>query len=310
MIEPLVTVIMPSFNHAQYIENAIESVLNQTYKNIELIVNDDGSTDNTHEVLQKYIGHDQVTVILNKKNRNQGVVLNEAIDIAKGEYIGILPSDDWYLPDKIQLQVDKFKQMSSKVGVVYSAGLEYFEDTGETKPTGLKLFRGNILEKMLTEPFCVFPVTPLFRKSCFSIVRFDESYRAEGEGLYVRLAQYCEYDFVEETLGVMRKHTYNTGRNVDLMCTENLRWWADFFDGKDFPPELMKYKSYTMARLKRLYGLEKIVRNHDFRSGRVLLLGAIAELPSRIFDVKLIGAIVLTFFPENMCKKLIKLYKS
>ena len=153
MTEPLVTVIIPSYNHAQYIENAIESVLNQTYKNVELIVNDDGSSDGTHEVLKKYIGNDRITIILNKENRNQAVVLNEAIDIARGEFIGVLPSDDWYLPRKIEMQVEKFNQVFKKVGVIYGAGLSYFEDTKETKPTGLKMYRGNILEKMITEPF-------------------------------------------------------------------------------------------------------------------------------------------------------------
>ncbi len=310
MDEPLVSVVIPSYNHAQYIENAIESVLSQTYKNLEIIINDDGSTDQTHQILQKYIGHNLITVILNKNNRNQAAVLNEAIDIAKGEFIGLLPSDDWYLPKKIELQIEKFKQVSNQVGVIYGAGLRYYEESKETVPTGLRLFRGNILEKMITEPFCVFPVTPLFRKSCFAKVRFDESYRAEGERLYLRLAQYCDYDFVDEPVAVMRTHTYNTGQNVNLMCTENLRGWSEFFDGKDFPPKLMKHRPYMMSHLKRLYGLEKIVKNKDFLAGRALLIGAIFERPIKILDLKIICALILTILPQEISKLLINQYKS
>ena len=132
MYKPLVSVIMPSYNHAQYIETAIKSVLEQTYSNIELIINDDGSTDDTHNVLKKYINDDRIVVILNKENRNQAVVLNESIDISKGEYIGILPSDDWYLPKKIELQVEKFCNVSQKVGVVYGAGQRRLE-AGEVR---------------------------------------------------------------------------------------------------------------------------------------------------------------------------------
>lgn len=308
-MKPLVTVIIPSFNHAQYIESAIESVLNQTYENIELIINDDGSTDGTHEVLRRYVGRNRISVILNKVNRNQAAVLNEAIDIAKGEFIGLLPSDDWYLPRKIELQMNKFEQVSKDVGVIYGAGLNYYEATKEMAPTGLRMYRGNILEKMITEPFCVFPVTPLFRKECFSLVRFDDNYRAEGEGLYLRLAQYLEFDYVDEPIAVMRTHTYNTGRNVDLMCEENLRWWPAFFEGKDFPSELRKYRKFSLGRLKRLYGLEKIMRKKNFRAGRHLLLSAILEQPGFMLDPKVIAGIFLSFMPAKMASLIIRAYK-
>ena len=153
-------------------------------------------------------------------------------------------------------------------------------------------------------------MTPLFRKDCFSLVRFDESYRAEGEGLYIRLAQYCEYDYVDEPIAVMRRHTYNTGKNVDLMCEESLRWWAALFVGKDFPSELKKYKSYSMARIKRLYGLENIMRKQNLQDGRKLLIGSILEQPTRLTDPKIIAGILLTLLPEKISTSLIKAYKS
>jgi len=306
---PLVSIIIPSYNHAQYIENAIESVLNQTYQNIELIINDDGSNDNTHEVLKKYIGTTRVTIKLNQKNRNQATVLNEAIDMAKGDFIGFLPSDDWYLPNKIELQIKKFESVSAEVGVIYGAGLFYLQESGEMLPTGLKLFKGNILEEMLKGPFNVFPVTPLFRKNCFSMVKFDETYSAEGEGLYVRLAKYVKFDYVDEVIGVMRAHTYNIGANIDKMCSDNLRWWPDFFKAQDLPENLRKYKPVVMGRLKRMYGLEYIIRANNFRKGCFLLIQAIYEQPAYILDYKVLVGVLSALFPSQISIFLVNFYK-
>ena len=130
---PLVTVIIPSYNHAQYIENAIQSVLDQTYQNLELIVVDDGSQDQSHAVISKFSNHPKITTILNKQNKGQSSVLNQAIRLAKGKYISLLPSDDWYLPHKTAVQVAKFETCGDEVGAVYAAGARFFEDTGETQ---------------------------------------------------------------------------------------------------------------------------------------------------------------------------------
>lgn len=85
--QKLVTVIIPSYNHAQYILEAIESVKAQTYKNWELIIIDDGSTDNTHEVLRSMPIDERITLILNKDNKRQSARINQALTVAKGKYI-------------------------------------------------------------------------------------------------------------------------------------------------------------------------------------------------------------------------------
>ena len=89
-----------------------------------------------------------------------------------------------------RVTVKKFGEVSEKVGVVYGTGIRYFEDTGEERVIGIKKYRGNILHQLITEPFCVYPITPLFKRECFEKVRFDESYRAEGEGAFLKIAIY------------------------------------------------------------------------------------------------------------------------
>ena len=80
--DPLVSVIIPSYNHAQWIGNAIESVLNQTYKNIELIIVDDGSTDNSKQVISKYLGDPRIKAIFKENNKGQSHSFNIAIDLS------------------------------------------------------------------------------------------------------------------------------------------------------------------------------------------------------------------------------------
>ena len=304
---PLVTVIIPSYNHAQYIQTAIESVFAQTYSNIELIVNDDGSVDGTHDVLEKYSGYSNVRIIQNKGNRGQGYVLNESIAIASGEFISILPSDDWYLPDKTALQVRKFQESQPDVCVVYGSGSFYDELKQKLVPAQLNFYKGDVLERMVLEQNFVHPVTPMFRKKCFEKVRFDESYRAEGEGLFIRLSRYCKFDFVTQSVGVMRTHNYNTGANVDLMCSENHRWWNDFFLEKGLPPEIKRHEGFVLGRLKRMYGLEYIARTNNRSKGRRLLIDAIFLNPQYLLDWKVCGGIALTLFPTYLTDAIIKL---
>ena len=140
-----VTVIIPSYNHENYISRAIDSVLNQDSDDWELIVIDDGSRDGTADVLSRYQNDSRVSIVLNPENKGQGAVVNQALGMAVGKYISFLPSDDWYLPGKISAQLKKFQEVGRSVGVVYARGYRYYEDTGETLPVELPMFKGNVL---------------------------------------------------------------------------------------------------------------------------------------------------------------------
>ena len=104
----LVSVIMPSYNTASYIEETVRSVLNQTYTNWELIIVDDCSTDNTDEILDK-ISDDRIRIYKNKKNAGAAVSRNRALREAKGRWIAFLDSDDFWFPDKLEKQLQFMK---------------------------------------------------------------------------------------------------------------------------------------------------------------------------------------------------------
>jgi len=111
----MVSVIIATYNQAPYIKNAIESALNQTFKNIEIIVIDDGSTDNTKEVISSFIKDKKIKYIY-QPNLGSAIARNNAINISQGKYIAILDSDDvWLDRDKLKKQVDFLKKNSDYV---------------------------------------------------------------------------------------------------------------------------------------------------------------------------------------------------
>ena len=104
--EPLVSIIMPAYNAARFIRHSIQSVLQQSFQNWELLVTDDASTDNTPQVLEMAATQDpRIKVFLLKQNQGPGAARNHSLSQAKGRYIAFLDSDDLWLPHKLEQQL-------------------------------------------------------------------------------------------------------------------------------------------------------------------------------------------------------------
>ena len=123
MDNPLVSVIIPLYNTEKYIEKAIDSVINQTYKNWQLIVIDDCSTDSSLDIaldIRKRNNFSNKKMIIKKMKKNMGtyVALNVGLKLAKGKYFCVLGSDDIYIPEKLQIQIDEFIKNPNYICVV------------------------------------------------------------------------------------------------------------------------------------------------------------------------------------------------
>jgi len=121
MDQPLVSVIMPAFNAELFIDEAIQTVLNQTYYCWELIVINDGSTDNTCKIVNKYSLLDHRIKLLHQKNGKQGKARNYGISESLGNYIAFLDADDLWEENKLQIQVD-FLTRNEDIDLVFSQG--------------------------------------------------------------------------------------------------------------------------------------------------------------------------------------------
>jgi teichuronic acid biosynthesis glycosyltransferase TuaG len=134
--KPLVSVIIPVYNRPDIILDAVESVQNQTYKNWELIIVDDASTDTTWQVIQDLAKQDnRIRVFRHEKNRSCGAGRNTGIVHAQGKYLAFLDSDDAWLPEKLEKQVRVFEQESPALGLVYT-GVTIINDKGECREKG------------------------------------------------------------------------------------------------------------------------------------------------------------------------------
>ena len=127
MLEPLVSIIIPTYNRAELLKRAIQSCLDQTYKNIQVVVVDDASEDNTPEIVQRFKDSRIKYIRLPKNSGRPAVPRNIGILNSDGEVIAFLDSDDYFLPEKIEKQVRALTN-SEEIGLVYCDALIETED--------------------------------------------------------------------------------------------------------------------------------------------------------------------------------------
>lgn len=124
---PTVSIIIPTYNRARLVGRAIQSALDQTYQDFEVIVIDDGSTDNTEEIV-KSINDPRIRYVRHSENRGGSAARNTGIKVAHGEYIAFLDSDDEWLPEKLQHQLKILREADEEVGLVYSGFVRVYPD--------------------------------------------------------------------------------------------------------------------------------------------------------------------------------------
>ena len=114
---PKISVIVPVYNVENYVSKCIESIINQTYSNLEIIIVDDGSTDKSGEICEYYAKRDDRIVLVHQENQGLSMARNNALDIAKGEYIGFVDSDDWIAPDMYEVLYNSAVQCGADISV-------------------------------------------------------------------------------------------------------------------------------------------------------------------------------------------------
>ena len=201
---PVVSVLVGCYNQARYVEECLDSVLNQTYDNIELIIVDDCSQDESVSTIERWLETKQVSAIFIKHQENHGIcrTFNDALRQAKGRYISVLAADDVYLPDKIERQVDMMETLPPKVGVVYSDSWQ-MDVHGNPLPEKFidahrrfdSMPEGNIFPVLLNGNF-IPAMAALIRRECFDTVGlYDEELVYEDFDMWLRLARHYDFAF-------------------------------------------------------------------------------------------------------------------
>lgn len=197
--KPLVSVVIATYNLAAYVPLAIQSVLGQVYSNIEVIVIDDGSTDDTRDAIRPYLMDARVRYLF-QENRGQAAAKNYGVHESHGEYVAFLDGDDRWAPEKLDVQIPLFSR-SEAIGVVYSRVLYIDEQGKELRVADNELFRGRVSGPLLIRNFIGFG-TSVVKKECFNrLGGFKEQVRMGIDyDLWLRFSTQYEFDYVDRPL--------------------------------------------------------------------------------------------------------------
>jgi glycosyltransferase involved in cell wall biosynthesis len=298
---PLVTIILATYNQESYVANALNSILQQTYKNLEIIICDNGSTDDTKSAIQNILlDNPEITFLNFSENQNITLRHNHCISLASGQFVSILFGDDYYFPTKIEKQVIAFKSLDESWGVVYGPTLiknqikdNFFEAPGLQKD-------GFILPALLRNWHsggmmnCVVPLT---RIECFKKYLNYEDIFTEGEGVFLRVAIDYKFFYLSEPLSVMTEHENNYGKSVVSNIKNHDLVLSRLESGHKLP-----HKTIALIKSHRSLGLFNaswhcLRTNSNIEAARDLLFSAIKIYPLVLFKIKVIFAIILMLLP-------------
>jgi glycosyltransferase involved in cell wall biosynthesis len=220
-----VSIIVPTYNRAHLVTETINSILAQTFKDFELIVVDNESTDNTEEVIKSYTDG-RIKYFRHQNNGLVAVNRNYGISKANGEYIAFCDDDDLWMPEKLERQV-KLLDLNKELGLVYSDSYIMDENGNLERYTLLsssKLFRGNVFDKLFQSDFIPMLTVMIRREALSKVGTFDPKYIiAQDYDLWLRIAEHYPIDFTEEPLAKYRIHGGSVIRNRELAINEDLQ---------------------------------------------------------------------------------------
>jgi hypothetical protein len=234
--QPTVSVVIPTFNRATLISNAIESVLNQTYKPHEIIVVDDGSTDNTTEKLMPYEGNIRY---FRQANGGASAAQNKGVDLATGEWVSILASDDLWLPTKLERQIKALYILGPEFGACFT-DCSFFGSPNSPRWSRTAFEQADLIElpeigpmldpfKYFLAKYALIYVQSLMVRRCLveEIGGFDERLVvAEDQGLLFRLACRTKLCYVNMPLVRIDRTESHEGRLTELFAERDDRMFC------------------------------------------------------------------------------------
>ena len=273
---------MPAYNAAKYIKETIESVLSQSYSDWELIIIDDGSTDNTLVIVKQYATSNAQIRYIYQENKGQSFARNRGIEEAKGKYIAFLDADDLFLPTKLEKQI-KFLENNPECGVSYCKIYHFFEDNKQ------KLFynsqphySGDIFEKVLAQNF-VNPLAVVLRKEILDKYgAFKEDWRRVDEQyLWVKLAfSGVKFCYLDNPLAYYRVHSQSLSNQAQYIL-ETSEKYLELIDLVE------KWKNDDNFIQRVLLPLRKKIKNNLYWGKLMTGRGLVSEILLSLYNLRM-----------------------
>jgi glycosyltransferase involved in cell wall biosynthesis len=298
--DPKVSVVISTYNRPQLLKRAVKSVLEQTYKNLEIIIVDDSPTNASKEVLEEFPSKN-IRYLRRSQKKGVSSAKNLGIRIAVGDFIALLGDDDEWLPNKLELQARLFSKVEPETGVIHTnCFVEY--SNGFCLKTDILRAGADIDERSLVELLeynFIADSTALVKKECFEKVGyFDENLPyAEDWDFYIRLAKQFKIKYIPEPLAIVHWATSDgLGRNLRTRSHGHQLFLAKHWQ---------EYKKHRriLARLLRQIGLDLNAIGKK-RRGRIFLINALQIFP---LDPRPVFNIIIEIF-NNL--RLIQILKS
>ena len=305
---PLVSIIIPFYNSEKYIKRSLESILGQTYKNLEIILIDDGSTDRTVEIVKSY--KDPRIIYLFQKNQGQGPARNNGIKKSQGEYITFLDADDYYFPEKVEKQV-RFLENHPEYQAVYCNALHFYSDNPTVffKKKG-NFHSGDIFKDLLESSYINLNTIMVSRQILDKAGLFNENrYCPEDWELWLKISRAgFQFGYLDEDLvKVEIRPDSNTTMAIQWILKNNaLKMFENIFSSMNHEEKV-------------LYKTEEILRKMRFKLAVACLVGgrkkdffktfvSLYKFPFKIFAYLAAGLLII--IPSVLLRSvLIKLWK-
>jgi glycosyltransferase involved in cell wall biosynthesis len=227
---PFFSVIIPTYNRAEFLKEAIESVLCQTLQDFEVIIIDDHSGDDTKEVVTSF-RDERIIYILNDRGRGGAGTRNAGIGRARGEWVAFLDDDDVWLPEKLDILYKKVQEVDQSVGLIYTGYAVYDFDKKVERNLFIPQKEGSMYKDLLYNNYIGALSSVAIRRDLLRIVGgFDQEFPGmQDVDLYVRIANISKVAFIKEKLVYMRRS--NTDRiSLDLQkkLKSSLLFWSKY----------------------------------------------------------------------------------
>lgn len=216
----LVSVIMPIFNGEKYLKEAIESILNQTFTDFEFIIIDDGSSDNSLDIIKSFKDE---RIILIKNNENKGISysLNKGVEVAKGKYIARMDADDIALPNRLEMQLS-FLEKNPTVDLI-GCSVEWIDELGKSQSVDVRNYNHEMIECLLVFTCPLYHPTIIGKKSVFTTFGYNSTYDGmEDWELWTRMVRQYKIINIPEVLLKYRLHESNASKIKQPSKTQKL----------------------------------------------------------------------------------------
>ena len=281
---PKVSVVIPCYNSIRYIAETMETVLDQTYRDFEILVVNDGSTDGTADWVNALSDREPKVRMISQPNRGLPAARNTGIQHALGEYIAVLDSDDLWEPTKLEKQVNSLDH-NPEAGLCYTwTALADSEGVATGRVIAADA-EGNVWKQMCEMNIVCCGSTPMIRRCCFDNVGlFDENLRfSEDWDMWWRIAAKYTFTVVKEPLIRYRQHQSNMSKNCQLMLeTSRILIERNFANA---PTELLHYRNRSYGCIYLYLGW-RAIENNDYQQADEFRNQAIAHRLQLAYSAK------------------------